>query len=403
MANLPRGLTPTRLPLTVIVVSWVSFFNDAASDMVIPLLPLLFAGSFGGGALALGLVEGLANSVASFMLLWAGRYSDSIGGQRKGLALFGYALSNVMRPMLGLIHSWVPALLLRSADRVGKGIRSAPRDALIADVTPPALRARAFGFHRALDNGGAVLGALMAAWVLANTQISIPDMIVASVIPGTIAVLLLFLLVREPAKPHMSRIPVPQTPLRWSLLSPAVRRYLAIIALFTFARASDTFIVLRGYEMGLSAPELLVMWAGINLTKSLGSHWGGVLADRRSHFFIVRLSWGLFAFWYLGLALAPDPLWLSVIALLFGLSSGMSEGIERAIVSDFALPNEQGAAFGWYNMTLGLAGVPAGLLFGGIWVLYSGAAAFAFGALLAAIATLLIHIHFITRSTLKSS
>ena len=278
----------TRLPLTVIVVSWVSFFNDAASDMVIPLLPLLFAGSFGGGALALGLVEGLANSVASFMLLWAGRYSDSIGGRRKGLALAGYALSNVMRPLLGLIHSWVPALLLRSADRVGKGIRSAPRDALIADVTPPALRARAFGFHRALDNGGAVLGALMAAWVLANTQISIPDMIVASVIPGTIAVLLLFLLVREPAKPHMSRIPVPQTPLRWSLLSPAVRRYLAIIALFTFARASDTFIVLRGYEMGLSAPELLVMWAGINLTKSLGSHWGGVLADRRSHFFIVR-------------------------------------------------------------------------------------------------------------------
>ncbi|MDE1988862.1 MAG: MFS transporter [Betaproteobacteria bacterium] len=392
-----------RLPATVVVLSWVSFFNDAASDMVIPLMPLLFAGPFGGGALALGLVEGLAEAVASFMRLWSGRYSDLREGRRKGLALAGYAISNVARPLLGVIHSWVPALLLRSVDRVGKGIRSAPRDALVADVTPPELRARAFGFHRALDNGGAMLGALLAAAVLAQTSLSIPDMILASAIPGTLGVLLLAWLVREPAlrgpKPKTSGLP----PLEWRRLPAPIRRYLGIVVLFSFARASETFIVLRGHELGLSAPLLLVLWAVLNLVKALASQWGGTLADRMTHFAILRLSWGLFALWYFCFAAVTSPILLWGVVLGYGVSVGLGEGIERAVISDFASAGERGTAFGWYNMATGFAAIPAGLVFGGVWTWLSGAAAFAMGGVMAALSALLLQRVFHGRMTSRTS
>ncbi len=383
-----------RLPATVVVLSWVSFFNDAASDMVVPLLPLLFAGSFGGGALALGLVEGVAEAVASFMRLWSGRYSDLRHGRRKGLALAGYALSNVARPLLGLLHSWVPALVLRSVDRLGKGIRSAPRDALVADATPADLRARAFGFHRALDNAGAMLGALVGAAVLAQTSLSIPDMILASAIPGTLGVLLLAFLVREPQArgPHHHAGTLP--PLEWRRLPAPIRRYLGIVVLFSFARASETFIVLRGHELGMSAPWLLVLWACINLVKALASQWGGMLADRMSHFAILRLSWGLFALWYFCLAAAGSPDFLWAVALCYGVSAGLGEGIERAVISDFAAAGERGTAFGWYNMATGLAAIPAGLAFGGLWTWVSGSAAFTMGGMLAALSAFLIHRQF---------
>ncbi|MDE1942620.1 MAG: MFS transporter [Betaproteobacteria bacterium] len=399
----PGKLERRRLPATVVVLSWVSFFNDAASDMVIPLMPLLFAGPFGGGALALGLVEGLAEAVASFMRLWSGRYSDLREGRRKGLALAGYAISNVARPLLGLIHSWVPALLLRSVDRVGKGIRSAPRDALVADATPPDLRARAFGFHRALDNGGAMLGALMAAAVLAQTALSIPDIILASAIPGTLGVLLLALLVKEPGlrgpKPKTSSLP----PLEWRRLPAPIRRYLGIVVLFSFARASETFIVLRGHELGLSASLLLVLWAMLNLVKALASQWGGVLADRMTHFAILRLSWGLFALCYFCLAAVASPILLWLVTLGYGVSAGLGEGIERAVVSDFASAGERGTAFGWYNMATGFAAIPAGLVFGGVWTWFSGATAFAMGGVIAALSALSMHLAFHGRMTSRTS
>lgn len=388
---------PRRLPVTVVVLSWVSFFNDAASDMVIPMLPLLFAGSFGGGALALGLVEGVAEAIASFMRLWSGRHSDRRQGHRKGLALAGYALSNVARPLLGLVHSWIPALILRSVDRVGKGIRSAPRDALVADVTPPALRARAFGFHRALDNAGAMVGALLAAVVLAQTSLSIPDMILASALPGALGVLLLAVLVREPMARGLRPETVRLAPLEWQRLPAPIRRYLGIVVLFSFARASETFIVLRGHELGMSAPGLLVLWACINLVKALGSQWGGMLADRLTHFAILRLSWGLFALWYFGFATVASPLALWGVALGYGVSAGLGEGIERAVISDFAVAGERGTAFGWYNMATGLAAIPAGLVFGGLWTWVSGSVAFAAGGLMAALSALLVHRQFRAR------
>ena len=166
-----------KLPRTVVVLGLVSFFNDFAADIVIPLIPILLATVLAAGPLALGFIEGVADAVASLLKLWSGRHSDVMRGRRKGLAVAGYTLSNIARPLLGLAGSWPAMLVLRSIDRVGKGLRSAPRDALVADATPPAMRGYAFGFHRALDNGGAVAGSLVAAAALAWTGLSLTEVI----------------------------------------------------------------------------------------------------------------------------------------------------------------------------------------------------------------------------------
>ena len=190
----------TKLPRTVIVLGLVSFFNDFASDIVIPLIPILLATVLAAGPVALGLIEGVADAVASLIKLWSGRHSDIMSGRRKGLAVAGYTLSNIARPLLGLAGSWPVILVLRSIDRVGKGLRSAPRDALVADATPPGMHGYAFGYHRALDNAGAVAGSLAAAAVLAWSGMSLTEVILWSAVPGFIAVLLLGVGVKEENK-----------------------------------------------------------------------------------------------------------------------------------------------------------------------------------------------------------
>ncbi|MBU2823056.1 MFS transporter, partial [Acidithiobacillus ferrooxidans] len=179
------------LPLTVLVLGLVSFFNDLASEMVVPLIPVLLATILAAGPVALGLVEGVADTVASFLKLWSGRHSDLIGGRRKGLTVIGYTVSNLARPLIAVVGSWPALLLVRSIDRMGKGIRTAPRDALLADSTPPERTGFAFGYQRAMDNGGALLGALVAAAVLHFSGIPLEDVILLSAIPGAVAILLL--------------------------------------------------------------------------------------------------------------------------------------------------------------------------------------------------------------------
>jgi hypothetical protein len=190
-----------RLPRTVIALGLVSFFNDLASEIVVPLVPILLATVLGAGPVALGLIEGVADAIAAALRLWSGRRSDQLGGRRKGLVLAGYALSNLVRPLLALAGSWMSVLVLRSLDRVGKGLRTAPRDALVSDATPAAMRGYAYGFQRALDNGGAVGGSLIAAGVLAWSTIGLQQMILLSVIPGALAVLCVVFGVRTTPSP----------------------------------------------------------------------------------------------------------------------------------------------------------------------------------------------------------
>lgn len=383
-----------RLPTLVVVLAWVSFFNDAASDMAIPLMPLLFAGSYGGGALALGLMEGMADTVSSVMRLWAGRLSDRGGHRRERLVWAGYVLSNMVRPALALAGSWVPAVLLRSLDRVGKGLRSAPRDALLADATDNALRARAFGFQRALDNAGAMTGALVAAVVLMTEHLSVQQIILLSAVPGLLATMVVLAGVRDRRgqKPHSptSRTSGQNALAGWRELPSLAHRYLGILLLFSFARVPETFIVLRGHEMGIEASLLMLLWAALSFSKSLGSHWGGVLADRFLRFHVLCVSWGGMGLGLLGLAAVSGTGSLWAVTIGYGVFAGLGEGIERALMGDLAHDGLRGTAYGWYNMTLGLAAVPAGVFFGGLWTWGSGPLCFLVCGGLALLNTLLL-------------
>ena len=380
-----------RIPSTVIVLGFVSFFNDLASDMVIPLIPLLLATEFASGPMMLGLIEGVADALASFMKLWSGRFSDRMGGRRKGLALTGYVISNSVRPFFGAVSGWVGLLVLRSVDRFGKGIRSAPRDALVADVTPPALRGVAFGFHRALDNAGAVGGALLAAAVIGWSTLSLREVIAWSAVPGCIGVLLLWWWVKEP---QVVARPLTAAPsLQWNALSRTLRQYLLLLAWFTFARVSETFIVLFGHGLGMSIVSLLLLWAFFNLAKSLASWWGGKAALRLGKERVMAISWIAYAATFVALSMTTTPLMLWTVTLVYGIFAGLGEGIERAVIGDFAAPTERGTAYGWYNMMLGLSAIPAGLMFGGLWQFFGASYAFSFAGFVALVAALVLHIY----------
>lgn len=381
-----------KLPRTVIFLGLVSFFNDFASDIVVPLIPILLATVLSAGPIVLGLIEGVADALACFLKLWAGRHSDVMRGRRKGLALAGYTLSNLARPLLGLAGSWVTVLLLRSIDRVGKGLRSAPRDAMVADATPPSIRGYAFGFHRALDNAGAVAGGLTAAAVLAWSDLSLSEVILWSAVPGMVAVALLGLGVQEEITHPIQSSALQRTlpPLRWSALSIPMQHYLWVLMLFTFARASETFILLLGHELGIGVVELLLLWSALNFAKAITSTHGGQLADHFGRGAVILIGWLALALSFLALSQVTENAGLWIVSIFYGLMMGMSEGAERALISDYALPDERGTAFGWYHLVIGIAAIPAGLLFGIVWHFFSATAAFLFAGMLAISATVLL-------------
>lgn len=389
-----NSVVSKKLPKTVIVLGLVSFFNDFASDIVVPLIPILLATVLSAGPIALGLIEGVADALACFLKLWAGRHSDVMSGRRKGLALSGYMLSNLARPLLGLAGSWVTVLLLRSVDRVGKGLRSAPRDAMVADATPPHIRGYAFGFHRALDNAGAVAGALTAAAILAWSDLSLSEVILWSAVPGFVAVALLGAGVKDEKTNQAQRIELPRTlpPLRWSALSVPMQHYLWVLMLFTFARASETFILLFGHELGIGVVELLLLWAALNLAKAITSTQGGQLADHFGRGALILIGWSALAVSFMALGQVTSSAGLWFVSIFYGLLMGLSEGAERALISDYASPDERGTAFGWYHLVSGIAAIPAGLLFGVIWYVFGAAVAFLFASLLALLAIVLLRL-----------
>jgi len=389
-----NSVVSKKLPKTVVVLGLVSFFNDFASDIVVPLIPILLATVLSAGPIALGLIEGVADALACFLKLWAGRHSDVMSGRRKGLALSGYMLSNLARPLLGLAGSWFTVLLLRSVDRVGKGLRSAPRDAMVADAAPPHIRGYAFGFHRALDNAGAVAGALTAAAILAWSDLSLSEVILWSAVPGFVAVALLGAGVKDEKTNQAQRIELPRTlpPLRWSALSVPMQHYLWVLMLFTFARASETFILLFGHELGIGVVELLLLWAALNLAKAITSTQGGQLADHFGRGALILIGWSALAVSFMALGQVTSSAGLWFVSIFYGLLMGLSEGAERALISDYASPDERGTAFGWYHLVSGIAAIPAGLLFGVIWHVFGAAVAFLFASLLALLAIVLLRL-----------
>jgi MFS family permease len=383
----------SKLPRSIYIIGLVSLLNDVATDMVIPIVPILLATTLGAGPWVLGLVEGIADAVAAFLRLWAGRQSDASGGKRKPLALAGYTISNFARPLLGLASSWWHVVVLRAVDRVGKGIRSAPRDALIVDIAPARLRGVAFGIHRAFDNAGAVLGALIGAAIIYAFSANLSQIVLVSAIPGFIGVGLLALGVSEPSvhKQSSQSMKIVLTPLAWRHVSPPMQRYLLVVTLFTFARMAETFIILRAHELGASVASALLLWAAMNVAKVASNYWGGALSDRIGKLRVMVPGWLLHCLAMFGFCFVTDMTSLWAATLFFGFAMAMTEGVERAVLGDYAHIEERGTLYGWYYALIGFASIPAGLVFGGVWQVFGASAAFAVCMVIGLMSLALLH------------
>ena len=382
------ALDVKRMPTGIYVIGLVSLLNDVATEMVTPLIPILLATVLTSGPVVLGLVEGLANAVACVIQIYAGRFSDARGGLRKPLAVSGYLVSNLMRPLFGFATMWWHVLLIRALDRVGKGIRSAPRDALIVDIAPVSMRARAFGIHRAFDNLGAVGGALIGALIITYYSSNLKDVLLISAIPGLLCVALFAFGVREVRARGASK-PLSLS-LNWAEVPHHVRGYLLTVMLFTFARTAELFIVFRAHELGASTVHALLLWAALNFIKIFANYAAGVWADRHGKFSLLSIGWILHSFAMLGFVFVSSLPALWVAALFFGFAMSVSEGVERAVIGDLAEDSARGTLFGWYYALVGIASIPAGLLLGGIWQVWGSQAAYAFAAGAGLVATAIL-------------
>ena len=378
--------TILALPRTVWLIGLISLVNDSASEMLYPLIPLYLSSVLMAGPRALGIIEGIAEATASLLKLFSGVVVDRTR-RCKPWVVFGYGLAGFGRPLIAFVGSWPWVLAIRVADRVGKGLRTSPRDALLAASVDPGRRGLAFGLHRAMDNAGAVIGPLLASVLLAN-QIPLKDIFLWSVMPATLCLMLAFQ-IREPEVAQPAQIPT----FDWGLASmpPTFKRYLAVIALFTLGNSSNMFLLLRAQELGVPAAWIPLLWTTVSAVAMLFSTPLSALSDR---FGRVRplvggyLAYGLF---YMGLGLAThDGVLLFGLFAFYGLFMAATEGVEKALVADLTPAERRGAAFGWFNLTTGAFLLPASILFGWLYQAASPLAAFSFSAGCALLAAALL-------------
>ncbi len=386
------------LPRNVVAIGLVSLLNDISSEIIYPLLPLFLAITLGASPAIIGTIEGAAESVSSLLKLFSGYFSDR-RGKRKGLVVFGYALAGVARPLLAFATSWYQVLAIRLTDRVGKGIRSAPRDAMIADASPVETRGLAFGFHRAMDHTGAVIGPLIGFALLyliaqyrnAPTASDYAWVFLFASIPALASVLVVSLFVRESHVAPVAAAQLPEKP-RLSLrgFDSNFKAYLVIVALFTLSNSSDAFLLLRAREAGVSVATIPLLWAALHMSKVLSSLVGGDLSDRVGRKTLIASGWLLYALVYLAFAFVSSVGIAWVLFLVYGIYFGLAEGAEKALVADLVSPELRGTAFGLYNLAFGITVLPASLLMGALWNWFGAATAFIVSACIGALAALLL-------------
>jgi MFS family permease len=382
-----------RLGRNVLALSAVSLLTDVASEMTYPLLPAFLATTLGASAMTVGAIEGAAESVASLLKLVSGWWSDRVA-RRKPFVVLGYGIASLVRPLVGLAQTGGQVLAIRLSDRVGKGLRTSPRDALIADSVPVSDRGRAFGFQRAADNAGALLGPLAAFALLSWGGLSLRTVFLLTAIPGFLALFVLVLGVRE--EPKVGPAPAGASggagrtafPRGRGRLGRPFWTFLALLLLFTFGNSSDAFLLLRATEVGVPAALLPILWAMLQGVKALLSAPAGALSDRIGRKPLLVAGWLVYAAVYLGVGRAAEGWQIWLLFASYGLFFGLTEGVEKAMIADLAPADRRGAAFGWYNLAMGLGALPASLLFGAIWDSRGAASAFTLGAGLALAAAL---------------
>jgi MFS family permease len=373
-----------RLDRGVVTLGWVSFLSDVASDMIYPLLPDFLTRTLKAGPAAIGIIEGVAEATASLMKMVSGWWSDRIR-RRKPIVVAGYTIAAVARPLVGLATSWPQVLAIRFADRVGKGIRTSPRDALIADLVPPERRGKAFGLQRAMDNAGALFGPLLAAFLLKFVFDDERSVFLLAAVPGLAAVVLLALRVREAPKPRRIEASASRTS------GTLPRRFwiaIGIFVVFALATSTDAFLLLKARDSGIPVWQLPLLWALFNGVKAAGGVPGGALADRLGRIWTIAAGWAVYTVAYLGFAYASDAAWIWGLFGFYALFYALTEGAERALVADLVPAKSRGRAFGVFHASVGLAALPASILFGVWWNVFGPRVAFLIGAATALLATI---------------
>jgi MFS family permease len=390
----------SRISRPVWLLGWSSLFTDAATEMIYPVLPVYLSRVLGASAFSLGLIEGVADAVNSLLKVASGWASDR-WTRRRPIVIAGYALSSAARPLIALTTTWPQVLLIRALDRTGKGIRGAPRDVMLARFATASTRGRVFGFHRAMDHTGAVLGPLMATAILFFAPENYRLLFGLTLIPGAIAVALLFL-VPEPDTPGPLRgtrptnTDVGRVPLSEGPGGPAARlpkrllAFLAVLLVFSLGNSADAFLLLRLSDVLGSATYIPLLWAGLHVVKASLSTWGGALSDQFGRKRVIVFGWAIYAVVYMGFAMARDVWTLIAWFLVYGSYFAFTEGAEKALVADLTPAGRQGTAFGLYNATLGVGALAASVAFGFLYERFGAAAAFGTGSALAACAALLL-------------
>lgn len=356
------------LPATVKALGIVSLLTDCSSEMVYPVNSVMLR-MLGAPASAIGLIEGLAEATASLLKLYSGTLSDRMG-RRKPLTLMGYGLAAVTKPLIGLAGSWPQVLVARVLDRTGKGLRGAPRDALIADTCPKEQRGRAFGLHRSLDTTGAVLGPLLGYWFITTHPTGLRNLYWLAFLPALLGVLVLWWWVREPEK---SPTTAPRTAFRLSFasLSPAYRRFLLAVGLFSLGNSSDQFLLLRAQEAGKLTPGgLLLLYALFNVVEAALGYTVGKASDRIGRRPVILVGWLVFALTYAGFAFLPERFGLPAVLglfVLYGFYYTLTQGAQKALAADLVDPERRGEQLGAFHFLVGIAALPASLLAGALY------------------------------------
>lgn len=370
----------TGLSVTVITLGVVSLLNDIGGDLVSPLLPAFIA-SVGGGPEVLGLIEGTADAATSILQLGSGYLADKFG-RLKLLTLAGYSVAVLARPMLALATVWWQIMAIRFADRMGKGVRSAPRDALLAAAAPKEVRGRSYGFHRAMDNAGAALGPA-AAFLMIRSGMSLRAAFAWTALPGAIALFTLVFGVRETG----GKVSTERLALR-PPRSRTYRRVLLAVFIFALGGSSDAFLLWRAREIGIPVQFAPLLWMVLAMVRSLTTTWGGGLSDRTGRRLPILAGWSVYALCYLGFGFANRGWQIWLLFAFYGVFFGLTEGTERALVVDLVDEQWRGRALGVYNAVVGIATLPASLLFGVVYQAAGAEAAFMMGAALAALAAI---------------
>ncbi len=362
----------------------VSFLTDISSDMVYPLLPVFLTEVLHSSKVVVGLIEGVAESTASLFKIFSGWFSDKIG-KRKPIVILGYSLSSISKPLLALVTSGLQVLFLRFGDRVGKGVRTSPRDALIAESSDERRRGTSFGLHRAMDSAGAIFGPLLAFLFLPLLNKNYRHLFLLASIPAFFSVLVLFLWVKEiKIRKKESVISERKKGIEFDN---KFKIFILIVAIFTLGNSSDAFLFLRAKGLGVNLILIPLLWGFFNLVYTLSSIPAGILSDRIGRKKVILIGFTVYGLAYLGFAFATQALHIWGLFALYGVYYGISDGALRAFVADMVKDKDKrGTAYGFYHGAVGLCALPASLIMGFLWQGFGAAVAFSFGAILAIVA-----------------